>query len=125
MQRNAVLIDDFSAVFLYAGTSSAAAETTSIFTFAATSETECSVRLSDKTATRAVVPNKATISGKDYTVTSVASNGFASARALETVLFQINSIFLLKTEFRTCVLAQKSRRLNGHNKRENALCCLL
>ncbi len=61
------------------------AESDSIFTFVETSDDECSVRLKDKTVTRAIVPKTAEIDGKTYTVTSVAQNGFASARSLTKV----------------------------------------
>lgn len=63
----------------------ASAETATPFTFVKTSDDECSVRLLDKTVTLAIIPNVAVINGKEYTVTSIAANGFASASKLEKV----------------------------------------
>ena len=62
-----------------------AAVDNSIFTFVATSETECNVRLKDKTVETAIVPSKVEIDGSEYTVTSVVSNGFISAKNLTKV----------------------------------------
>lgn len=58
---------------------------TSAFMFVKTSETECSVRLVDKSIQKAIIPEKAFIDGQSYTVTSIAGNGFASATNLEKV----------------------------------------
>lgn len=67
------------------GSPQAEAESDPIFTFACTSDTECSVRLKDKTVTRAIVPETVVIDDREYTVTSVTINGFANASALEKV----------------------------------------
>lgn len=56
-----------------------------VFAFTPISDTECDVRLLDKTVELAIVPSKATIDNVEYTVTSVASNGFASATNLRKV----------------------------------------
>lgn len=58
---------------------------TSIFTFTLTSQSECSVRITDKTVKQAIVPTTAMINGVEYPVTSVASNGFANSVNLEKV----------------------------------------
>ncbi len=58
---------------------------TSIFTFTPISETECDVRLADKTATQAIIPEKVEINGIEYDVTVIAANGFTSATKLEMV----------------------------------------
>ncbi len=58
---------------------------TNIFTFAKTSEDECSVRLKDKTVITAIIPEKVELEGKEYTVTSITANGFASATSLQKV----------------------------------------
>ena len=55
------------------------------FTFIQTSDSECDVRLSDKTIAKAVIPEKVIISNIEYTVTSVAMNSFSSAANLEKV----------------------------------------
>ncbi len=57
----------------------------SVFTFTPISETECDVRLADKTATKAIIPEKVEIDGKEYEVTVIAVNGFTSASKLELV----------------------------------------
>ncbi len=57
----------------------------SVFTFTPISETECDVRLADKTATKAIIPEKIEIDGKEYEVTVIAVNGFTSASKLELV----------------------------------------
>jgi|GEM_PF-2659172 len=57
----------------------------SIFTFVATSGTECDVRLANKNVRVAVVPSTAIINNNEYIVTSVATNGFASSSNLEIV----------------------------------------
>lgn len=57
----------------------------SVFSFTPISETECDVRLSDKTATYAIIPDKVELNGKEYTVTVVAANGFSAASKLELV----------------------------------------
>lgn len=60
-------------------------KSSAIYTFVATSSTECSVRLSDKSVDKAIIPSSAVIEGKEYIVTSIAGNGFASAANLEKV----------------------------------------
>ncbi len=62
-----------------------AASDNSIFTFTQTSETECNVRLKDKTVEEAIIPSMAIIDGKEYVVTSVVGNGFASSANLTKV----------------------------------------
>ncbi|MDE6044053.1 MAG: leucine-rich repeat domain-containing protein, partial [Helicobacter sp.] len=57
----------------------------SVFSFTPINETECDVRLSDKTATYAIIPDKVELNGKEYTVTVVAANGFSAASKLELV----------------------------------------
>lgn len=57
----------------------------SVFSFTPISDTECDVRLADKTAIRAIVPEKVELNGKEYTVTVIAANGFTSATKLEMV----------------------------------------
>lgn len=61
------------------------AEESSIFTFTPTSENECSVRLTDKTVDRAIVPTTAIINNVEYDVTAIAANGFANSKNLEKV----------------------------------------
>lgn len=57
-----------------------------IFTFTKLNDTECSVRLSNKSdATKAIIPSTAEIDGVKYSVTEIATNGFASASKLERV----------------------------------------
>jgi len=75
----------------------------SIFNFVATSNTECDVRLLDKTVTRAIVPDKATINGREYIVTSVAANGFASAPHLEKVRLPRTIKTIGMSAFMNCV----------------------
>ena len=58
---------------------------TDIFTFVQINATDCDVRLSDKTVTTAIVPATAIINGNEFTVTAVASNGFANSPNLEKV----------------------------------------
>ncbi len=56
------------------------------YQFATISDTECSVRISNKAvATKAVIPSTAEISGKTYKVTEVVASGFASAAKLKRV----------------------------------------
>ena len=62
-----------------------ASSSPSIFTFVVINGTDCDVRLADKTVTRAIVPDKATINGVEYTVTTVAASGFANSPNLEKV----------------------------------------
>lgn len=59
----------------------------SIYTFTVTneSEKECSIRLADKTVTRAIVPSTAIINNTEYAVTAIAPNGFANSINLEKV----------------------------------------
>lgn len=61
------------------------ADLNSIFTFTPISDTECDVRLTDKTATKAIIPEKIELDGKEYKVTGIAGNGFTSASKLELV----------------------------------------
>lgn len=58
---------------------------TSIFTFTLTSQSECSVRVADKTVKKAIIPTTAIVNGAEYPVTSIASNGFANSTNLEKV----------------------------------------
>ncbi len=57
----------------------------SVFTFTPISDTECDVRLIDKTATKAIIPEKIELDGNEYNVTVIAGNGFTSASKLELV----------------------------------------
>lgn len=61
------------------------ADFNSVFTFTPISDTECDVRLTDKTATKAIIPEKIKLDGKEYEVTGIAGNGFTSASKLELV----------------------------------------
>lgn len=56
---------------------------TSPFIFTRLNDTECSVRLSDKTVETAVVPDKVIIENTEYEVTAVVGSGFASATNLK------------------------------------------
>ncbi len=74
-------------LFLYGiRSNSVNAADTDVLIFAPTSENTCSVRLKDKTVKRVAVPQKTSIDGKEYIVTSVVANGFASAVNLEKVV---------------------------------------
>ncbi len=58
-------------------------EVAATYTFARLNETDCSVKISNKSeATIAVIPSKAEIDGTEYRVTEVAANGFASSPKL-------------------------------------------
>ena len=56
------------------------------YSFSVLNETECSVRITNKTtATKALIPDVAEIDGKDYKVAEIAVNGFLSATKLVRV----------------------------------------
>jgi len=74
----------------------------SIFTFVATSGTECDVRLADKTVTRAIIPSTTIINGNEYTVTSIAVNSFSSAKSLEKVWLPKTIKTIGTTAFANC-----------------------
>lgn len=74
----------------------------SIFTFTATSDQDCSVRLADKTVSRAIVPEVAVIDDKEYLVTSVAPNGFANSSNLEKVWLSKNIKTINSAAFLNC-----------------------
>ena len=66
-------------------TNSAYASEINEFIFTPINDTECSIKLNDKTVTKAIIPEKANINDEEYVVTTVAANGFASATKLEKV----------------------------------------
>ena len=56
------------------------------YNFVYINDSECSVKIANKAeATVAVIPNKGVIDGKEYSVTEIAANGFASSPKLERV----------------------------------------
>lgn len=58
-------------------------EVKATYTFARLNDTDCSVKIANKTeATIAVIPSKVEIDGSEYRVTEVAANGFASSSKL-------------------------------------------
>ena len=74
----------------------------SIFIFTITSNNECNVRLLDKSIDIAVVPSKAIINEREYTVTSVAGNGFASSINLEKVRLPKTVVSIGASAFANC-----------------------
>lgn len=73
------------------------------YTFVYLNDTECSVKIANKAeATVAVIPNKGTIDGKEYTVTEIASNGFASSPKLERVRLSSNIKKINNSAFSNC-----------------------
>lgn len=74
----------------------------SLFSFIIISDTECSVRLFDKTATKAVVPARTSIDGKIYTVTEVAINGFSGSQDLTEVILPDTVTTIRSNAFSNC-----------------------
>ena len=56
------------------------------FLFTPLSDSKCSAKLTDKSKVNVRVPKIAVIDGKQYAVTDIASNGFASAEELKTII---------------------------------------
>ncbi len=78
------------------------------FSFLSVSETECSVKLVNKsTATKAVVPSSAIIDGKEYIVTEVSANGFTSAANLVRVYLPKTIDKIGNTAFANCAKLQR------------------
>ena len=78
------------------------------FSFLSVSETECSVKLVNKsTATKAVVPSSAIIGGKEYIVTEVSANGFTSAANLVRVYLPKTIDKIGNTAFANCAKLQR------------------
>ena len=73
-----------------------------IFSFTRLNETECSVRLSDKTVERVIIPHTAVIDGKEYIVAAIAANGFSSAKNLKKVSLPRNIKSIGNTAFSNC-----------------------
>lgn len=72
------------------------------FIFTKISETECDVRLSDKTVTQAIIPETTNIAGKEYVVSAVAVNGFASAARLKKVRLPKSVKIIGQSAFANC-----------------------
>lgn len=72
------------------------------FMFTKTNDSECSVRLKDKTLSLAVIPDTAVIDGKEYTVTSIYANGFASATNLKKVRLPETLKIINQSAFANC-----------------------
>lgn len=71
-------------LFRNSGITYASAETLP-FMFTTISDTECEVRLIDKSIQQAIIPETTEINGKQYTVTAIATGGFSGAANLEKV----------------------------------------
>lgn len=55
----------------------------SIFAFTIIGDRECSVKLTDKTVTKVIVPSVTIINNVEYAVTAIAANGFSNSNTLE------------------------------------------
>lgn len=86
------------------------------FGFTILNETECSVRITNKTvATKAIIPSYAEIDGKRYKVTEVAANGFTSSSKLIRVSLSSNIKKIGNNAFANCT---KLNRINLANVQE-------
>ncbi len=73
------------------------------YSFVRLNDSECSVKIANKSeATVAVIPNKGTIDGKEYSVTEIAANGFASSPKLERVRLSANIKKINNSAFSNC-----------------------
>lgn len=73
------------------------------YSFVKLNESECSVKIKNKAeATVAILPNKGIIEGKEYTVTAIAANGFASSPKLERVRLSANIKKINNSAFSNC-----------------------
>ncbi len=86
------------------------------YDFMPLSQTECSVRITNKTvATKAIVPKTAEIEGEIYTVTEVATNGFMNSTELVRVSLPNTIKKIGNTAFANCA---KLKRINLANVKE-------
>lgn len=84
---------------------SASADTASdnsVYAYTPINDSECNVRLIDKTIELAIVPKEAEIDGKKYKVTAIANNGFASATNLTKVRLPETVTTIGNTAFANC-----------------------
>lgn len=83
------------------------------YQFVVINDTECSVRITNKTtATKALIPNTAEIDGKEYIVTEVATNGFLAATKLERVKLPINIKKVGGMAFANCTALKRINMAN-------------
>lgn len=86
------------------------------YNFIKLNETECSVRIDNKDeATKAIIPSVATIDGEKYSVTEIASSGFASCPNLIRVSLPKSVKIIGSSAFRGC---DKLKRINLANVEE-------
>lgn len=73
------------------------------FNYVRLNDSECSVKIANKAeATVAIIPKKGIIDGKEYTVTEIASNGFASSPKLKRVCLSPNIKKINNSAFSNC-----------------------
>lgn len=73
------------------------------YSFVKLNESECSVKIANKAeATVAILPDKGIIDGKEYKVTAIAANGFASSPKLERVRLSANIKKINNSAFSNC-----------------------
>lgn len=83
------------------------------FQYSVINDTECSVRITNKTtATKAIIPNTAEIDGKEYTITEVAANGFMSATKLVRVKLPVNIKKIGNMAFANCTALKRVNMAN-------------
>ena len=86
------------------------------FEFVILNETDCSVRLLNKSeATKAVIPTRATVDGKEYRVTEIAGSGFSSSPNLVRVSLPSSIKKINSSAFTNC---SKLKRINLANVEE-------
>lgn len=74
----------------------------STYAYTPLNDTECSIKLLDKTIEIAVVPNEVEINGVKFTVTTIANNGFSSATNLRKVRLPKTVTTIGTTAFANC-----------------------
>ena len=73
------------------------------FNYVRLNDSECSVKIANKAeATVAIIPKKGIIDGKEYTVTEIVSNGFASSPKLKRVCLSPNIKKINNSAFSNC-----------------------
>ncbi len=78
------------------------------YNFVYINDSECSVKIANKAeATVAVIPNKGVIDGKEYSVTEIAANGFASSPKLERVRLSAEIKKINNSAFTNCPELQR------------------
>lgn len=75
---------------------------TSMFLFTPTSNTECNVRLLEKSVETAIVPSVVRIDEQNYTVTAIAGSGFSGATNLKKVRLPLTVTEIGSNAFANC-----------------------